>query len=207
MSSARAHLTACACCGLVQRVPALPPRHLAACRRCATRLPIAGRGGDERLVLAAALAGIVLYPVAVSLPIMRIERFGHASEASLVSGSLGLVEHGHLLLGALVFVCSLVLPLAKLLLLVVISGARGALSRRRRAWTYRWIERTGRWGMLDVLLVAIVVAWVKVGDLVEVRPGPAAVAFSLCVLASLVASAAFDPHALWDAEDRREGEP
>ena len=52
--------------------------------------------------------------------------------------------------------------------------------------------------MLDVLLVAVVVAWVKVGDLVEISPGPAAFAFTLVVILSLVATAIFDPHALWE---------
>ena len=51
--------------------------------------------------------------------------------------------------------------------------------------------------MLDVLLVAVVVAWVKVGDLVEIAPGPAAFAFTAVVLLSLLSAALFDPHALW----------
>ena len=51
--------------------------------------------------------------------------------------------------------------------------------------------------MLDVLLVAVLVAWVKVGDLGEITPGPAAFAFTAVVLLSLLSSALFDPHALW----------
>ena len=57
--------------------------------------------------------------------------------------------------------------------------------------------RLGR-GHVVVLLVAVVVAWVKVGDLVEIRPGPAAFAFTVVVLLSLLATALFDAHALWD---------
>jgi paraquat-inducible protein A len=147
-----------------------------------------------------ALSALILFPVAVSLPIMEIERFGHRSEASIWAGSVGLLRHGEFLVGAVVLVCSILLPVTKLLgLTVLVWGAR-RMQRRHLAWTYRWIEWTGRWGMLDVLLIAVVVAWVKVGDLVEVRPGPAALAFTVCVLASLAASASFDPHAHWDEE-------
>jgi uncharacterized paraquat-inducible protein A len=74
------------------------------------------------------------------------------------------------------------------------------LGRKHRAWTYHLVEWTGRWGMLDVLLVAILVAALKVGDLVEVHAGPAALAFTCCVVLSLLAAACFDPHSLWDTE-------
>lgn len=52
--------------------------------------------------------------------------------------------------------------------------------------------------MVDVLLVAVLVAMVKLGDLVEVTPGPGVAAFTAVVLLSLIASALFDPHAIWE---------
>ena len=105
--------------------------------------------------------------------------------------------------------CSVVIPLMKLLGLVSITLGGRYLGRRHRAATYRWIEWTGRWGMLDVLLISVVVAWVKIGDLVDVSPGPAAFTFTLVVVLSLLASAWFDPHAIWQddpvhtSEDRK----
>ena len=62
------------------------------------------------------------------------------------------------------------------------------------------IEFIGRWGMVDVLLVAVLVAVVKLGDLVEVTPGPGVVVFGGVVILSLIASAMFDPHAIWEEE-------
>ncbi len=62
------------------------------------------------------------------------------------------------------------------------------------------MEWTGRWGMLDVLLVAILVAALKIGNVVSVTPGLGAVAFTGCVVLSLLATASFDPHQLWAAE-------
>lgn len=67
-----------------------------------------------------------------------------------------------------------------------------------RRWSWRIVDLSGRWGMLDVLLVAVVVAWVKLGDLVQIEAGPAALAFTTVVILSLVATALFDPHAMWD---------
>jgi paraquat-inducible protein A len=62
------------------------------------------------------------------------------------------------------------------------------------------VEFLGRWGMVDVLLVAVLVAVVKLGDLVTVTPGPGVLAFGSVVVLSLLASAAFDPHALWEPD-------
>ena len=144
------------------------------------------------------LAALALFPSAVTLPIMRIEEMGHSTEASVWSGALSLLRSGDLFVGAVVFLCSIVFPLLKLGGLIALTAGRGGLQRRARRISWRIVDLTGRWGMLDVLLVAIVVAWVKVGDLVEIRPGPAAISFTLVVLLSLLATALFDAHALWE---------
>ena len=149
-------------------------------------------------VSAIAIAALILFPPAITLPIMRIEEMGHATDASIWSGSLGLLRSGDFFVGGIVFLCSIVFPLMKLFGLLAITVGRHALARRARRWSWRMVDLTGRWGMLDVLLVAVVVAWVKVGDLVEIKPGPAAVSFTTVVFLSLIASALFDPHALWE---------
>jgi paraquat-inducible protein A len=89
-----------------------------------------------------------------------------------------------------------ILPLTKLAALLVLST--GALGNRHQVLTYRLIEWTGRWGMLDVLLVAILVAVLKIGDLMTVSIGPGLGTFTACVALSLFAAATFDPHALWE---------
>ncbi len=81
------------------------------------------------------------------------------------------------------------------------------LRREHRAITYRIVEFTGRWGMLDVLLVAVLIAALKIGDIVEVTAGPAALTFTLCVVLSLLSTAAFDPHGLWPLDMLDQVEP
>ena len=96
----------------------------------------------------------------------------------------------------IVGLCSVVLPLGKLGALLVLSAGGLHLRHHHRALTYHLVEWTGRWGMLDVLLVAVLVAVLKLGDVVEVSAGPAALAFTSCVVLSLLASAFFDPLSL-----------
>lgn len=177
----------------------MPPGSKASCARCGAALSRPGRRAtSNRRAVAAALAALILYPFAISMPIMRLERFGNYKDASIWTGSVGMLEKGELFVGTVVLVCSVIIPLLKLIGLLSITIGRRRLTHRHRAFTYRVIEWTGRWGMLDVLLIAVVVAWIKIGDLVEVSAGPAALAFTVCVLMSLLASAWFDPHALWE---------
>ena len=201
-------LSACHCCGLIQRLPELSPDALAACCRCGTVVldPVRRKKFAVRTISAAA-AGLILFPFAVSMPVMSIEKLGHAKEASIWSGAIDLLQQGDWAIGLVVIVCSILLPCGKLLCLLGITLGSRRISRQRRAATYRVIEWTGRWGMLDVLLIALVVAWVKLGDLVQVSAGPAALAFTLVVVFSLLASAWFDPHAIWQEDLYSEGDP
>ena len=207
MTEAPPNLKACPTCGLVQEVPPLRPTDRARCPRCeATVVHGRVRRHGNGAACAAAIAALCIYPVAILLPIMRLERFGHLNEASIWSGSIGLLREGDLFVGGVVLLCSVVVPLVKLLGLIALCTSE-RFSKRHRALFYRGIEIAGRWGMLDVLLIAVVVAWVKIGDLVDVSAGPAALAFTVCVLLSLVASARFDPHALWETETPRTENP
>jgi len=157
-----------------------------------------GRLASRSRTAAIATAALLLYPVAVSLPMIRIEKFGHAHDASILEGVITLLSRGHLVVGMVVLVCSVVLPVLKLGALLLLSAGGRPLKHHHRALTYRVVELTGRWGMLDVLLVAVLVALLQLGDVMTVHVGPAALAFTLCVTLSLFAAASFDPHSLWE---------
>jgi len=143
---------------------------------------------------------MILYPLGVLLPVMRLEQLGHVRDASIWHGTISLLKHGQWLVGMVVLICSIIIPVLKLAGLFLLCVRQNALARRHKAQVYRWIEMAGRWGMIDVLLVALVVAAVKLGDLVHVKPGPGVVAFAACVMLSLLASAVFDPHAIWEGD-------
>jgi len=150
------------------------------------------------------VTALILYPAAMSLPVMEVSRLGHVREATIWSGTVSLLASGEVVVGLVVLACSIVAPLAKLGAMLGLTVGSAWWGRRPRAVTFRLVEWIGRWGMLDVLLVALLVAAVKLGEWVEVRAGPGAVAFAGVVVCSLLASAFFDPHAIWEQAERRE---
>ncbi len=193
-------LSACHCCGLVHRLPTMSDRSVACCTRCDSVIKHGVHPRSVNRCAALALAALLLYPLALWLPVMEIERLGYQSQASIWSGTVALLAEGHLFVGLAVLLFSVIAPIGKLGLIFVLCVGQGLIARQDRARAYRLIELIGRWGMVDVLLVAILVAIVKLGDLVEVTPGPGVVVFGGVVILSLLASSVFDPHAIWERE-------
>lgn len=150
-----------------------------------------------------ALGALILYPPAMLLPVIEIERMGHRSEATIWSGVVDLLSEGSVLVALIVLLCSIIIPLVKIGATFMICSGELFLRHRHRAMTYRALEWIGRWGMVDVLLVALLVAAVKLGSWLSVHPGPGAAAFAGVVVLSLLASAAFDPEAIWEQEDQQ----
>ena len=189
---------ACTECGLIQALPGLGPSDRAVCARCGS---VVSDPAQERwsnaLSAAAALSALLLYIPAITLPILTIERMGNRNHASVWKGVVQFLTGGEYFVGTVVLVCSVIIPLLKLLGLLWLVLLPGRLPSRQKARLFRMIEWSGKWGMLDVLLIAILVAWVKMGDLVTIRPGKAVLAFCLMVFLSLIASAFFDPKAIW----------
>jgi len=151
--------------------------------------------------IACSLAAVILFPLAIWLPVLRLERFGHVYETGILRGCFDLWGDGHVVLAGVVFLCSLVIPVFKLFGILLVTGRFFPVSRRFRAASFRFIDLIGRWGMLDVFLVAVLVAAVKLGNMLEVHPGSGAMVFTLCVTLSLASSAFFDPHSIWSESE------
>lgn len=193
-------LRACHCCGLVHNVPQLGGGEEATCSRCGTALKTRAHARARSRTTAFALAGLVLFPLAIGLPILRVEQLGHQHATNVWQGVVELLAAGEWVVGLIVLVCSLVIPVLKLVAMLLLSQRRQRLGRRHRALTYRAVEWLGRWGMVDVLLVAVLVALVKLGSWVQVEPGPGLFAFTAMVMCSLFSTACFDPHSIWEEE-------
>ncbi|MCA9271802.1 MAG: paraquat-inducible protein A [Phycisphaerales bacterium] len=191
---------ACATCGLVHEVPSVPAKAVARCTRCRSVIRHGTHPAAESRTAALAAAALILYIPALTLPVMTLSRLGHESTNSIWSGTVALLAEGHYPVGLTIFFFSIVAPVAKLSALFALCFGRRWLSHGARASTYHAVEFIGRWGMLDVLLVAILVAIVKLGDLVTVTPGPGVVVFGVVVLLSMLATISFDPHAIWEED-------
>ena len=201
--AAAENVVACETCGLVQRLEPLPKGAAAECFRCGTFLGVRKSSASLHVTAALSLAALVLYVPANLYPILRMTMYGATSESTIWDGVVSLMRHDQWIVAVIVFLASIVIPLLKLLALFFLVGSSALpLGRQLRGRTtlYRFIDRIGPWAMLDVFLLAVLVALVKLGDLARVVPGPGLVAFSCVVVLTMLASQSFDTKLIWNRE-------
>ena len=95
----------------------------------------------------------------------------------------------------------MIVPLMKLAgLFFLVATVRLKRGRRLRRHTrvYRFIDVIGPWAMLDVFLLAVLVALVKLASWAKIIPGPGLAAFAAVVVLTMLASATFDPRLIWE---------
>jgi paraquat-inducible protein A len=190
---------ACDTCGLVQRLPALAPGAIAECTRCGVRLT-RDDGGRLARTAAFSLAALMFYVPANLYPILRLEWYGTHSETTAWEGAVELFRQGQPVIGVAVFLASIVVPFLKLLALfylVVTVRLRSAAWRRQRALVFRALEFIGPWAMLDVFVMSVLVALVKLGELATVLPGRGLFSFTAVAVLTIMASASFDRRLIW----------
>jgi paraquat-inducible protein A len=203
-SAASLGLLSCHTCALVSRAPAAEG---AVCPRCNSSLH-ARKPGSIGRTWAFLIAAMALYVPANALPIMYTSSLFGSQDDTIMSGVLFLWEDGSWYLALIVFVASILVPLAKIIGLVVLllSVQLGWSARRpERARLYRLVESIGRWSMLDIFVVALLVTVVQLTALASVHAGPAALAFGAVVVLTMFAAQSFDPRLIWDpVEEPRE---
>jgi paraquat-inducible protein A len=149
------------------------------------------------------LAALILYIPANILPILRLELYGASSENTVWDGVVKFYKDQDYFIALIVLLASIMIPLLKLFgLFFVVTTTAWRSSRWRvfRTWLYRFIDSIGKWAMLDVFVVAIWVAVVKMGQLANVSPGRGLLPFGCVVVFTLLASASFDPELIWEDE-------
>jgi paraquat-inducible protein A len=201
-ASPAAEIIACKVCGQVHELEPLAPGTYAECVLCGSRIAERSRNSLHRTA-AFSLAALLLYIPANVLPILRLEIYGARSENTIWDGVVKFYQDQNYVIALIVLLASIVIPLLKLLgLFFVVSTTAGRFSRWKlfRTWLYRFIDSIGRWAMLDVFVVAIWVAVVKLGQLANVTPGKGLLPFGCVVVFTLLASASFDPELIWEDE-------
>lgn len=194
----------CSVCGLGHEEVELPRGTVARCVRCDASMGGSGLRRSLHLTAAFSLAAMILYVPANLFPIMRLEMYGAVSEATAWDGARRLFRAGDVWIGIIVFLASIVIPLVKLIGLFVLVGmtyVKTEKSRKLRAWMARAIDVIGRWAMLDVFVVAILVSLVKLQSLATIRPGEGVLAFTGVVVCTLIASASFDSRLIWEGDE------
>lgn len=152
------------------------------------------------------IAAAVMYIPANLLPVMHTATLLSSSSNTLLGGILLLWNEGAWDLALIVFVASIAVPLTKLIclafLLVGVQRQRCG-NPRARTRLYRAVDFVGHWSMLDVFVVALLAALVRLGRLAEVRPEGGAVAFAAVVILTMIASMSFDARLIWDVRAGR----
>lgn len=151
------------------------------------------------------IAAALLYIPANTLPVMSMVYLGAPQADTIMSGVFDLIEEGFWPLALIVFVASIIVPLLKLLMLSVLVASVALKSRwrpRDRTRIYRLTELIGRWSMVDIYVIAILVALVQFGNLATVHAGVGSMSFAAVVILTMFAANTFDPRLIWDAMEK-----
>lgn len=205
-SAAAMGYAVCHTCDLLVRRPISGARW--ACPRCGSAVHGMRVAGSLSRTWALLSAAVLLLVPANIYPVMTVTRFGQGEPNTILSGVVHLIEDGAWPLGLLVFFASFVVPISKIAALVflLVSVQRGSDRHLRdRTRLYRVTEVVGAWSMIDIFLVGILVALVRMDGLATVYPGIGASFFGAAVVLTMMAAHAFDPRLLWDraARDRK----
>ncbi|BDZ73642.1 MULTISPECIES: paraquat-inducible protein A [Methylophaga] len=190
-------LTGCPTCGLIHALDKGSDNH---CLRCGEPLHARAPKSLQR-TLALLITATIFYIPANVYPIMTTTNFGQEKNSTIMAGVIDLIEHGSWPIALVIFIASILVPIAKLIVLswlcLTVNNAH-QLSQLARLKLYRITEFIGRWSMVDVFVVAILVALIHAGDLISVTPGPAALAFASVVVLTMLAAITFDSRLIWD---------
>ena len=192
-----AGLIGCHVCG------ALGAQGQGRCHRCGSRLHSRKPASLQR-TLALLVTASILYIPANLYPIMDTVFLGDVSPSTILGGVVLLWGLGSYPIAAVIFLASVVVPLAKLIALYWLcwqthSGRiRDPLARLK---LYRMTEFVGRWSMIDVFVVAILAGLIRLDNLMTIYPGPAAVSFAGVVIITMIAAMNFDPRLIWDLQE------
>ena len=198
-------LLACHACGLLSR--AAPHGEGACCPRCGAHLH-ARKPGSVSRTWALLITAMILYIPANVLPMMYTGSLFGSQSDTIMSGVIYFWKSGSWYLALIIFFASIMVPMLKMIALVLLLVSVQLRSRwqlGQRARLYRLVEVVGRWSMLDIYVVAVIVALVQLQALATILPGPGAIAFGGVVVLTIFAAMSFDPRLIWDPLDEEHG--
>jgi paraquat-inducible protein A len=205
-ASAPLQCVACPDCDLLQGIPPLVPRGKARCVRCGCVL--AKRPSESRdLALALTIAAAIAYVIANALPLMDLRVVGRFSTTTLAGGAYDLWMEGERITGVLVAFCAVIAPAGYILfMLTLLLAARRTPVPRWTGEMLRWVRHLSVWSMLEVVMLGILVALVKIAELATVTPGIGMYAFGALVLLIPAIAVNFDAADLWRRVEWTDGE-
>jgi paraquat-inducible protein A len=190
-------LAGCHTCGRVA------PVALGTCPRCGSRLHLRKPGSIQNTV-ALMIAAAALYIPSHLLPIMTVTEFGEVSHNTIISGMMTFWETRDYPIVIVIFTASILIPLLKIVALSwLCATATGRVhpSLKMLGRIYWLTELLGRWSMVDIFVVGILVSIMQLGNYMTITPGPGVLAFAGVVVLTMFAALSFEPRLLWDRLD------
>ena len=170
------------------------------CPRCGTLLHSRKPNSIAR-TWALVIAAIIFYIPANILPITHTTSFAGVQSDTIMSGVIYFVHSGSWPVALIIFIASVFVPLLKLLILIILMISvqfRWQWRPVDRTRLYRLTEAIGRWSMLDIFVVTILVALVHFGSLANIEAGTGALYFAAVVVITMFAAESFDARLIWD---------
>jgi paraquat-inducible protein A len=195
-----AHLSeavACPDCDLLQRLPPLAPGARQRCVRCG-RVLASKPAAPRDLPLALSLTAAIAYLIANLLPMMNLSVAGRVATTTIAGGALEMWLEGQMTTAVLVAFCAVIAPGGYVLfmLTLLLAGRRSPIPQ----WVgelLRWIHHLQIWSMLEVMMLGILVALVKIAELATVTAGLGMYAFGALVLLLPAIAVTFDSREIW----------
>jgi paraquat-inducible protein A len=199
-------MVACPDCDLLQQIAPLPPGGRARCTRCGCQL--AKRpAGPEGLDLVLTVTAMIVFVIANTSPLMDLSVIGRSASTTIIGGALEMWREGEQLTGILVAFCAVVAPGAYLAYMLTLLGA-AHLSPIPR-WVggmLRSVHHFEMWSMLEVMLLGILVALIKIAELATVNAGIGMYAVGALVLLFPAIIVSFDAREIWERLEWYDGE-
>lgn len=192
-------LCSCHSCRLLVEAPGDQSHHR--CPRCGAGLHSRKPESLSR-TWALICAALIFYIPANIFPITLTTMLGSKQSDTIISGVIYFLQTGSWGIAAVIFIASVFVPLAKLLILIFLLLSvqfRSTWRPKDRTSLYRLTELVGRWSMVDIYVVTILVALVKLGVIATIEAGPATIYFAAVVVITMFAAESFDPRLIWDA--------
>lgn len=192
--------TAIACheCDLLQQIPTLKNGEVAHCQRCGAMLKRVHTNSLDRS-LAFAITGLILFFVANLFPLISLKALGVSQHGNLISATIALFNADMPFLGILMLFTTILFPLFSLLgTIYVLTIIRMNKLTPEIAPLFRFLRSTDAWGMLEIFLMALIVAAVKLVDITEVITGISLYAFILLTITLTALSLTLNPDDVWD---------
>lgn len=181
-------------------------RHRAICPRCASLIEIPESVKLQR-VWATLVAGIIMLFPANLLPISGVYLTGNLSQDTLMSGVMSFISMGSYFVAFVVFFASIFVPVSKILIMLYLLASVHFKWRHSIKWQMRLlhiIHFVGRWSMLDLFVLALMMSLVTRGQIINFTVGPAAFYFGAAVFLTMISTSQFDSRLIWKIYDRKQ---